>query len=228
MPDGPDARNVSVAQTVMTRSATRAPFVLLVSYREETRLITLAERTVPSAGTAAQTSPILSVRDLSVEFVTGGSVIRAVDGVSWTAHAGEIMALVGESGCGKSATAAALTRAEHPTGSDRLAEVADQLGWSDDQIVVNLQGDEPQMPLSCLHAVVAALQEDVRAAAATLATPATEVRELFDPSCVKVVSDTRGRALYFSRAPIPWARDAMAADPASLPPVPSNTGGVGC
>ena len=80
--------------------------------------------------------------------------------------------------------AAALTRAEHPTGSDRLAEVADQLGWSDDQIVVNLQGDEPLMPLSCLHAVVAALREDVSAAAATLATPATEVRELFDPSCV--------------------------------------------
>lgn len=116
--------------------------------------------------------------------------------------------------------AAVMTRADHATGSDRLAEVADQLGWLDDQIVVNLQGDEPLMPLSCLHAVVAALQEDASAAAATLATPAIEVRELFDPSCVKVVSDTRGRALYFSRAPIPWARDAMAADPTTLPSVP--------
>ncbi|MGE4071969.1 MAG: 3-deoxy-manno-octulosonate cytidylyltransferase [Lysobacterales bacterium] len=113
-----------------------------------------------------------------------------------------------------------LTRAEHPTGSDRLAEVADHLGWADDRIVVNLQGDEPLMPLSCLEAVIAALQDDPGAAAATLATPVLEVRELFDPACVKVVCDLRGHALYFSRAPIPWARDALARDRGQLPPDP--------
>lgn len=96
-----------------------------------------------------------------------------------------------------------LTRPDHPTGSDRLAEVADRLAWTDQQIVVNLQGDEPLMPLSCLEAVIDALQDDPTAAAATLATPVLEVRELFDPACVKVVCDLRGRALYFSRAPIP-------------------------
>ena len=113
-----------------------------------------------------------------------------------------------------------LTRSDHATGSDRLAEVADRLAWTDQQIVVNLQGDEPQMPLRCLEAVIDALQDDPTAAAATLATPVLEVRELFDPACVKVVCDLRGRALYFSRAPIPWARDALARDREQLPPEP--------
>lgn len=113
---------------------------------------------------------------------------------------------------------AVLTRTDHPTGSDRLAEVAERLGWPDDSIVVNLQGDEPLMPLSCLHAVVDALREDPGAAAATLATPIVHAAEVHDPACVKVVADQRGRALYFSRAPIPWARDAWAQDRQALPP----------
>lgn len=102
---------------------------------------------------------------------------------------------------------AVITHESHPTGSDRLAEVADQLGWPDETIVVNLQGDEPLMPVSCLQAVVDALHEDPGAAAATLATPVHSVEEAFDPACVKVVCDVHGRALYFSRAAIPWARD---------------------
>lgn len=114
----------------------------------------------------------------------------------------------------------AITRADHATGSDRLAEVVAARGWADDTIVVNLQGDEPLMPVSALSAVVEALRTDTGAAAATLATPVTGVAEAFDPACVKVVCDVSGRALYFSRAPVPWARDAWAKTRDVLPPVP--------
>jgi 3-deoxy-manno-octulosonate cytidylyltransferase (CMP-KDO synthetase) len=113
--------------------------------------------------------------------------------------------------------AAALTRSDHATGSDRLAELADALQWPDDSVVVNLQGDEPLMPLSALRAVIDALHADKFAAAATLATPVVSVAEAFDPACVKVVCDHAGRALYFSRAPIPWARDAWGNDRSVLP-----------
>ena len=114
----------------------------------------------------------------------------------------------------------AMTRADHATGSDRLAELAVARQWSDDTIVVNLQGDEPLMPVSALLAVIEALRSDPGAAAATLATPVSEVAEAFDPACVKVVCDVLGRALYFSRAPVPWARDAWARDRDVLPPTP--------
>lgn len=113
-----------------------------------------------------------------------------------------------------------LTRPDHATGSDRLAEVADLLAWPDDTIVVNLQGDEPLMPVSALRAVIDALRADPGAAAATLATPVTSAAEAFDPACVKVVCDRFNRALYFSRAPVPWARDAWASRRDSLPDSP--------
>ncbi len=111
----------------------------------------------------------------------------------------------------------AMTRPDHATGSDRLAELVDTMGLPDDCVVVNLQGDEPLMPVSALHAVVGALRDDEGAAAATLATPVVSVREVFDPSCVKVVCDNAFRALYFSRAPIPWARDCWAIERNELP-----------
>lgn len=102
-----------------------------------------------------------------------------------------------------------MTRAGHPTGTDRLAECAQLLGWADDTIVVNLQGDEPLMPPECLHSVVRLLEAHRRASIATLSTPITSVAELFDVNCVKVVVRDDARALYFSRAPIPYARDAF-------------------
>jgi 3-deoxy-manno-octulosonate cytidylyltransferase (CMP-KDO synthetase) len=110
-----------------------------------------------------------------------------------------------------------LTGAEHASGSDRLAEVAERLGWADDAIVVNLQGDEPLAPASGIRAVAAALAEDA-APMATLATPLQSAEELFDPNCVKLVRDLAGRALYFSRAPVPWPRDAFQHDRTRLPP----------
>ena len=109
-----------------------------------------------------------------------------------------------------------LTRADHASGSDRLAECAVSLGWPDDAVVVNLQGDEPFAPASGINAVAGALVED-GADMATLAAPIESAREWFDPNCVKVVRDVRGRALYFSRAPVPWARDALARDRTVVP-----------
>src|SRR5690242_14694896 len=109
-----------------------------------------------------------------------------------------------------------MTRADHASGSDRLAECARQLHWPDDAVVVNLQGDEPFAPASGIREVVHALTES-DAPMATLATPVEDAAQLFDPNAVKVVRDARGHALYFSRAPLPWARDAFAADRAALP-----------
>ena len=98
-----------------------------------------------------------------------------------------------------------LTRPDHPTGSDRLAEVACRL-TSD--IIVNVQGDEPLMPSSLIEGVVAALAGDPNLAIATARCPIADAGMLADPNVVKVVVDTRGDALYFSRAPIPHAREA--------------------
>ena len=108
------------------------------------------------------------------------------------------------------------SRAEHASGSDRLAEAATILGWPDDAIVVNLQGDEPLAPSSGIREVASALAHD-GAPMATLATPLAGAHELFDPNCVKLVRDRASRALYFSRAPLPWARDAFAHDRSALP-----------
>jgi 3-deoxy-manno-octulosonate cytidylyltransferase (CMP-KDO synthetase) len=109
-----------------------------------------------------------------------------------------------------------MTRAGHASGSDRLAECALHYGWADDTIVVNLQGDEPFAPASGIRAVAQALAEDA-APMATLAAPIDNVAELFDPNAVKLVRGADGHALYFSRAPVPWARDAFAGDRQALP-----------
>lgn len=113
-----------------------------------------------------------------------------------------------------------MTRADHASGSDRLAECAVRLGWDDADVVVNLQGDEPLAPVSGIRAVATALAAG-DAPMATLATPLESVEELFDPNCVKLVRDAQGKALYFSRAPIPWPRDAFSRSrdflPESLP-----------
>lgn len=101
----------------------------------------------------------------------------------------------------------AMTKTSHPSGTDRLAEVVDQRGWSDDEIVVNLQGDEPLMPVENLEQVARELAENPAASIATLAEPITDVQAFHDPSVVKVVASAAGNAMYFSRAPIPYPRD---------------------
>jgi 3-deoxy-manno-octulosonate cytidylyltransferase (CMP-KDO synthetase) len=111
-----------------------------------------------------------------------------------------------------------MTRSDHPSGTDRLAEVASQRGWTDEVIVVNVQGDEPLLDPQLICDVAAALERDAEAVIATAAHPISSATEFFNPNVVKLVADARGRALYFSRAPIPWARDDFAADRETLPP----------
>jgi 3-deoxy-manno-octulosonate cytidylyltransferase (CMP-KDO synthetase) len=101
---------------------------------------------------------------------------------------------------------AMLTSPDHASGTDRLAEVAAREGWSDDTIVVNLQGDEPQLPGALLTRLAGALHEHPEASASTLAGPITHAADVWNSNVVKVVLDARGFALYFSRAPIPWVR----------------------
>ena len=110
----------------------------------------------------------------------------------------------------------AMTDPAHASGSDRLAECARIAGWADGDIVVNLQGDEPFAPASGIRAVANALASS-GAPMATLATPVEDAATLFDPNAVKLVRANNGDALYFSRAPVPWARDAFAADRDALP-----------
>ena len=109
-----------------------------------------------------------------------------------------------------------MTRRDHASGSDRLAECARHYGWADDSIIVNLQGDEPFAPAAGIQALAQALVDD-QASMATLATPILDVEELFDPNVVKLVRARNGHALYFSRAPLPWARDAFAVNRHALP-----------
>lgn len=100
-----------------------------------------------------------------------------------------------------------MTSSAHGSGTDRIAEVVRKLGWADDTVVVNLQGDEPLMPPALLGQVAETLVSHTDAAMATLAVPLDATEQLFDTNTVKVVSDRDGYALYFSRATIPWKRD---------------------
>jgi 3-deoxy-manno-octulosonate cytidylyltransferase (CMP-KDO synthetase) len=108
----------------------------------------------------------------------------------------------------------AMTRSDHPSGTDRVAEVA--AGIPEAEIVVNLQGDEPEISGEALDRVVTLLEEDPQAVMSTLATPIRDRAVYLDPSCVKVVCSQNGRALYFSRSPIPYHRDKSADPPGYL------------
>jgi len=100
-----------------------------------------------------------------------------------------------------------MTGDHHRSGTERIAEVADLMNWSDDQIVVNLQGDEPAMPPELIDQC-AALLDDASADIATLASPFLTQQDFQNPNCVKVVRNNRDHAIYFSRAAIPYPRDA--------------------
>ncbi|MFA7679840.1 MAG: 3-deoxy-manno-octulosonate cytidylyltransferase [Pigmentiphaga sp.] len=110
-----------------------------------------------------------------------------------------------------------LTAADHPTGTDRLSEAARLLGLSDDDVVVNVQGDEPLIDPELIGRIGQLLGDYPQASIATAAHPITEADEFFDPNAVKVVVNALGEALYFSRAPIPWPRDAMNRGENTLP-----------
>ncbi|BBE08651.1 3-deoxy-manno-octulosonate cytidylyltransferase 1 [Mycoavidus cysteinexigens] len=101
-----------------------------------------------------------------------------------------------------------LTAESHVCGTDRLAELATKLDWADDQIIVNVQGDEPLIDPTLIQELAAHLAAHPSCALASAAHPISSPEEIFNPNTVKVVINAKGHALYFSRAPIPWARDA--------------------
>ena len=120
---------------------------------------------------------------------------------------------------------AVMTSPDCASGTDRLAEVATTLGWTDDVVVVNVQGDEPLIDPGLIRATAQALFDHPAASMATVSHPIHDGADVFNPNVVKVVTDKDGYALYFSRAPMPWARDAwMQAAPGVGAPAPIPAG----
>lgn len=110
-----------------------------------------------------------------------------------------------------------MTSPSHESGTDRLQEVVTQLKLDDQHIVVNVQGDEPLIPASVINQVAANLSVNPNAGISTLVERITDIDDIFNPNAVKAVMDNAGRALYFSRAPVPWSRDNFSAEVKSLP-----------
>lgn len=110
-----------------------------------------------------------------------------------------------------------MTRSDHPSGTDRLQEVVQQLGFYADDIVVNVQGDEPLIPPRVINQVAHNLKAEPSASIATLSEPIDQLDTLLNPNVVKVVTDSAGLAMYFSRAVVPWPRDAFSTEPRQLP-----------
>jgi 3-deoxy-manno-octulosonate cytidylyltransferase (CMP-KDO synthetase) len=110
-----------------------------------------------------------------------------------------------------------MTSMEHASGTDRLQQVAQEFALSPDHIVVNVQGDEPLIPPQVINQVAANLGNHTQAGIATLCEQIHTIEDLINPNVVKVVSDAQGMALYFSRAPIPWPRDAFMQERAIMP-----------
>jgi 3-deoxy-manno-octulosonate cytidylyltransferase (CMP-KDO synthetase) len=110
-----------------------------------------------------------------------------------------------------------MTRADHVSGTDRLQEVAQELGLTDQQLVINVQGDEPLIPPAVINQVAENLAQNPQAGVSTLCEPIETVADFLNPNAVKVVSDKQGMACYFSRAPVPWPRDHFQASQTSMP-----------
>ncbi|MBC5785407.1 3-deoxy-manno-octulosonate cytidylyltransferase [Ramlibacter sp. USB13] len=129
--------------------------------------------------------------------------------------------------CSAHGVRAVLTRADHPSGSDRLAEACELLGLEQDDVVVNVQGDEPLIDPALIDAVAQLLEQRPQASMSTAAHAIGSVDEFRNPNVVKVVLQADGLAMYFSRAPIPWWRDGFANGIAALPaPAPLRHVGI--
>ncbi|MBL8349917.1 MAG: 3-deoxy-manno-octulosonate cytidylyltransferase [Burkholderiaceae bacterium] len=139
--------------------------------------------------------------------------------------AGDAPAIV--EACRAHGTEAVLTRSDHPSGSDRLAEACTLLGLAGDDLVVNVQGDEPLIAPAMIDACAALLRERSDCVMATVAHAIDDLAEFTNPNVVKVVTDAAGRALYFSRAPIAWWRDGFADGIRRLPAEPQPLRHVG-
>ena len=129
--------------------------------------------------------------------------------------------------CSRHGVRAVMTRADHASGSDRLAEACELLGLEQDDLVVNVQGDEPLIDPELVDAVATLLEKRPQASMSTAAHPIASVEEFLNPNVVKTVLQSDGLALYFSRAPIPWWRDGFAAGVTALPaPAPLRHIGI--
>lgn len=109
-----------------------------------------------------------------------------------------------------------MTREDHENGTERIAEVAEKMGWRDEDVIVNLQGDEPLIPKNLIKQTADGLLHHPNAGMSSLCTPIDHEDDAFDPNVVKAVLDNNGFALYFSRAPIPWDRDHYKVDNPSI------------
>jgi len=105
-----------------------------------------------------------------------------------------------------------MTSANHVSGTDRIAEAVRAKGFAADDVVVNLQGDEPTLPAEVVAGVAQGLRDTAGSDISTAVAPVQSLREFLDPNCVKALRALDGRALYFSRAPVPWPRDSIAAE----------------
>jgi 3-deoxy-manno-octulosonate cytidylyltransferase (CMP-KDO synthetase) len=128
--------------------------------------------------------------------------------------------------CEQHGIEAVLTRVDHASGSDRLAEACTLLGLGDREIVVNVQGDEPLIDPALIRQCADLLETDAEAVVATAAHAIDDLADFTNPNVVKVVLDARFRALYFSRAPLPWWRDASSAGHPALPAGGIHDGGA--
>ena len=129
--------------------------------------------------------------------------------------------------CAAHGVRALLTRPDHPSGSDRLAEACEQLGFDGDDLIVNVQGDEPLIDPALIGAVARLLARTPQASMATAAHAIESVADFINPNVVKVVTDAQGLALAFSRAPLPWWRDGFAQGIAALPTDPAPLRHIG-
>lgn len=164
----------------------------------------LASSRLPNKPLADIAGKPMVVRTAERALLSGASAIMVA-----TDHADIVAA------CREHQIPVTMTRADHPSGTDRIAEVAAAMGLADDAVVVNVQGDEPLIDPALIAATAALVNAGVPMA--TAAHPLHEVADAFNPNVVKVVLDKAGRALYFSRATIPWHRDGFAVSREQLP-----------
>jgi len=177
------------------------------------------------ASTRLPNKPLADIAGLPMIVRVAQRVSSGLDRATRVVVAGDSLEIL--QACAQHGVEAVLTRVDHPSGSDRLAEACDLLRLPDDALVVNVQGDEPLIDPTLVSAVAELLRQRPEASMSTAAHPIHEVADFVNPNVVKVVLDARDLALYFSRAPIAWWRDGFAQGVKTLPePAPLRHIGI--
>jgi 3-deoxy-manno-octulosonate cytidylyltransferase (CMP-KDO synthetase) len=177
------------------------------------------------ASTRLPNKPLAAIAGLPMIVRVAQRVSSGLDRATRVVVAGDSPEIL--QACAQHGVEAVLTRVDHPSGSDRLAEACDLLRLPDDALVVNVQGDEPLIDPALVSAVAELLRQRPEASMSTAAHPIREVADFVNPNVVKVVLDARDLALYFSRAPIAWWRDGFAQGVKTLPePAPLRHIGI--